>query len=265
MSNINLKNINAWSSIGTTQPLFQSAETEILSTYGDIVSVSKKAKSLRKFGQNRALATGVKELISEQGGMEILPSSNLINEVVSTDASDTQEIKIEGHILNGSDFTFVIQTVTLTGTTPVSITPMARASRLINNNATDFAGTITVYQSIAGTIHLKVAGTLGENQSLKCATTISSVDYWIVTGLIASVNKGNAAKVDFEFQYKELGKTWRTISLPFTVESGNTSVQSIEGEYFIIPKNYDVRIVATASLANTRASAEIVGKLAIIV
>ena len=166
MSNINLENINTLSS-SLTQPLFKSAEAEILSTYGDIVSVSKKAKSLRKFGQNRELANGVKELISEQGGMEILPSSNLINEVVSTDASDTQEIKIEGHTLNGSDFTFVIQTVTLTGTTPVSIVPMARASRIFNNGTTNFAGDVSVYQSVAGTVHVKATGTAGLNQSLK--------------------------------------------------------------------------------------------------
>jgi len=264
MSNINLENINTLSS-SLTQPLFKSAEAEILSTYGDIVSVSKKAKSLRKFGQNRNLSNGAQAMIWEQGGIEVLPASDLINSVVSTDPSDTQEIKIEGHTLSGSDFTFTIQTVTLTGTTPVSIVPMARASRIFNNGTTNFAGDVTVYQSVAGTVHVKATGTAGLNQSLKCATTISSVDYWIVTGIIASVNKGNTGKVDFEFQIKEFGKTWRTITMPFTVKSGDTTTISIQDEYIIIPKNADVRVVGTADSNNTLASAQLMGKLAVIV
>ena len=58
-------------------------------------------------------------------------------------------------------------------------------------------------------IHLKAG--VGNDQSLKCATSISNVDYWIVTGITLGVNKQPARSVAFKIQVKEFGKTFRTI------------------------------------------------------
>ena len=225
------------------------------------VSVREKAKSLIKFGENDDLDIGTKETIWSVGGHEVYPTSNTINRVVSTDAGDTQSVVIEGHTLSGSDFTYVTQTATLNGTTPVTLaTPLARANRLYNNGSTDFAGIVSVY-ILASTTHL-TSGSAGTNQSLKCATAISSVDYWIVTGIGLSVEGTTSANVDFELQVREYGKVFRTVYYASTNNAGRfvDFAQPI-----IVKPNSDVRMVGLSSVNNTKATAAIHGYLAVIV
>lgn len=232
---------------------------QISSDYGDTVSVYEKAKSLVKFGSNPLLAAGVEESVWSTGGTETYQTTNAINRVVSTDAGDTQEVVIEGHTISGSDFTFVTQTITLTGTTAVTLaTPLARANRMYNNGSTDFAGSITVYVN-GGTTHLTALG--DNNQSLKCATTISSVDYWIVTGFDLGVKRSNTAVVDFKLQVRESGKVFRTQY--FTSQANGGSYFSFD-QPIIIKPNSDVRVQVTSNAASTAVSASIHGYLAII-
>ena len=143
------------------------AINEINNVYSDNVSIWQKAKSLIKFGTNGDLDSSVSETIWETGGNEALKTANDIDVVVSTSASDTQSVTIEGHTISGNDLTFVSQTVNLNGTTNVSLTtPLARANRLVNNNGTDFVGDITVEDN-GTSVNLTVKGTDGQNQSKK--------------------------------------------------------------------------------------------------
>ena len=226
------------------------------------VSVAEKGKSLIKFGQNSDIDAGVQEMVWEQGGFETYKTANDIDIVVSTAGGDTQEVVIEGHTISGTDLTFVTQTVTLNGTTNVSLTtPLARANRLYNNDSTDFAGVITVEDN-GTSVHLST-GSAGNNQSLKCATATSSVDYWIITGLMVSVNRANTAVVDFELQVRLPGKVFRTqYALTSSRESGTYKVDFEQP--IIVKPNSDIRVLATSSAANTAVQAAIHGYLAIV-
>jgi hypothetical protein len=229
--------------------------------YGDTVSIWEKGKPLVKFGKNDDLDTGTRETIWETGGDETLKTANDIDIVVSTNAGDTQNVVIEGHTISGSDLTFVTQTATLNGTTNVSLTtPLARVTRLYNDDSTDFAGDITVEDN-GTSVNLTVKGTNGENQSKKCATSLSSVDYWIITGIAGGVIGSVSATVEFELQVKEAGKVWRT---QYTFNSSNYT--EVKGdEYIIVKPNSDIRIVGTSGTNNTEAIAAIRGYLAVIV
>lgn len=235
------------------------AIAEIESAYGDRVSVDTKRKSLIKFGRNDSVGT-IEEMVWLLGGMETYPTANTIDTIASDNAGDTQEVVIEGHTISGSDLTFVTQTVDLNGTTDVSLpTPLYRASRLYNNDSTDFAGTVTVSDSNAVTNHLQTSG--NNNQSLKAATSISSQDYWIVVGAVFSVNRQNSRSVDFKLQVRRVGKVFRT-RFTASVNSTGGSVQVDFEPHLIVPKNSDVRVTATSSGSDTGVDATLKGYLA---
>lgn len=249
--------------IGTQDYWIQRAIKNIESDYGDIVSVQGKNKSLIKYGVNEDIDSGTEETVWSFGGDEIYPSGNDIDIIVSTNSGDNQEVVVEGHTLSGSDLTFVTQTVTLNGTTNVNLpTPLYRANRMYNNGSSDFAGDVTVEDNGTSVNLSCLSGEI--NQSLKCATSLSSTDYWIVTAIDVSVKRANSSAVDFQLKVREFGKVWRT---KYFVSSNS----SAGGQLFqlnpciIIKKNSDIRMTAVSTVNNVGVSASIHGVLASIV
>lgn len=245
-------------------------ENLVLSAYDDQVSIFEKEKVLVKFGRNDDLGTTL-ETVWLQGGNETFAIDNDIDSISSDSADDTQEVVVEGHTISGGELTFVVQTVTLTGQDTATLsTPLYRANRLYNNGSVDFSGTVYVYESggtvtggvpqTAADIHLKTDG--NNNQSLKCATSLSSQDYWIITGLMGAVDRQQSRSVDFRLQIREYGKVFRT-RYPFSAHS-NSGSRFIQLEQPIIaPPNSDVRMLAIASGTTTVVDAAIHGYLAI--
>ena len=167
---------------------------------------------------------------------------------------------IEGHTISGSDLTFVVQTATLNGTTPVTLTtPLRDATRMFNNDSTDFAGTVSV--SDGSTDYLTSDG--GNNQSLKCAASMGSDTYWIITKLVGSVKRSNSAVVDFQLQIRESGKVWRT-KYSFSVSREAGTDQLDLDPYIIMKPNADMRVIGTSNAANTVAEAAVHGYMALI-
>jgi hypothetical protein len=72
-------------------PLIRQAINEIYETYGDIVSVDAKRKSLNKFGRNNVVGTSFETLSEFQGATsnETFVTSNLIDSISSSNMSDT--------------------------------------------------------------------------------------------------------------------------------------------------------------------------------
>ncbi len=231
--------------------------------------VDYKGKSLIKFGRNTDLAQNTVETIWPTGGNETYLTDNLITHVSSSDAGDTQDVVIEGHTIDGNgDFTFVVQTVTLDGQNAVALgTPLARATRGYVDDSTDLAGTAYIHQSdtlTAGVpdttskIHLQIEA--GENQSFKCATTISKDDYWVLTTAFAAVQKKANANIDLYLQVRLKGKVFRSI-LPLQAASdGSNAVLKIEPA-IIIPPNTDVRVVGESDTTGSAVTAWIGGYL----
>lgn len=231
---------------------------EIKSLYGDDVSISQKAKSLIKFGKNEDIQAGVAEMVWANGGIETLATGNNIDSIRSDNAGDTQTVVIEGHTISGSDLTFVVQTAVLDGTNRVVLTtPLYRATRLYNDSNVDFAGNIEIYED-GGDRHLFAP--IGSNQSLKCATSLSSVDYWLVTQAVFEVKRNANAAVDFEIQVRLSGKVFRTI---FFSSTNNTGKVVPFEQPLIIPPNSDVRVLATSNTNSTSVGASLQGYLAI--
>lgn len=241
------------------QPDVRHALDVIEGSYGHIASVDQKGKTLLKFGSNDNLGT-TEATVWEQGGIEVLPTTNSIDTVSSSSGSDTGTVVIEGHtIAANGDLIFSVQSATLSGQTKVPLgTPLARATRIYNSGSDDFVGSAYVYEDdtvsggvpqTAAKIHLRTAG--GSNQSLKCATAVSANDYWLITQMYASVKKKQAAFVDFNIQVREQGGVFRT-RIPAAVSStGGAAVQFAFKPLLVVRPNSDIRLNAVSSTSGT--------------
>ena len=230
----------------------------IFATYGDRVSVEAKNKDLLKFGRNKLCQTTKSTLMTLPAGVsnETYVSTNIITTVSSSSASDTVSITVEGHTISGGVFTFVTQTLTLTGQTQFTlVTPLARVSRVVNASATDLIGNVYVYQNDTTTAGVPDTDTLvhliveaGLNNSEKAATTISNTDYWLVTEFYGDcLEKVNTFGI-LHFEVREVGGVFIN---KIDKACNDTSPANHEFHpYLIIPKNADVRLRVSSSSAN---------------
>lgn len=239
----------------------------IRAQYGKIVLV--KEKTLFKFGQNDAVGTSEATIMGFAGSeiAETYVSDNLIDRIVSSNNTNTQTMVVEGHTIDGSGLlTFVTQTLTLTGQTPVALTtPVARVSRAYNSSGTVLASgsTIYVYESTstvtsgvpqtASKVHITVNA--AENQSLKCATSFSNVDFGLITHIYADINKKTTAIADIRLKIRLNGGVFRTVLVRTVNTAANGGFDLHLDPYVIVPNNADVIMTATASTADVSISA----------
>lgn len=225
------------------------AEREIEATFGDRVSIDRKAKSLIKFGRSAELGTIGLETVWTVGGNETYVSDNTISHISSSSALDTQEIYVEGHTVDSGEFTFVTQTATLSGNTKVSLsTPLARVSRISNNGSTEVAGRVVVYEdtTVSGgvptdetKIHIDLVD--GHQQSFKAATTFSNEDYYVMTGFYGAVSAKQSAAVDFYVEIRSPNGVFLPKACFTASSSGGNSDVSLDPA-IIVPKNSDIRV-----------------------
>ena len=256
-----------------TQALLHYAVQEIYQTYGDHVSVWDKGKSLHKFGRYDSLGTS-QITVTGLGQNETYVTTNAIDSISSSSGSDTHLVRLEGHTVSGTgtdaEFTFVTETVTLTGQTRAALsTPLARVSRLYNTSGTATVGNVYVYENTALTggvpddlskAHILMKA--GEEQSYKAATTFSNSDYFIMTNITAAVSKRTSGTVDFELQVRTAGGVFRPATR-FSLGTGQSFTRTGE-PWYIVPKNSDVRVQATGSTTSLDVNASFDGFLAIV-
>jgi hypothetical protein len=171
------------------------------------------------------------------------------------------------------DKTFSVQDATLAGQTKTALTtPLARVTRAYvksQNRATDLVGDIYIAEDVTFTsgvpgtnsaVHLMIPN--GRNQSEKCATSISSSDYWIVTEFEAAVlTKSGTIYADVDLEALRIGGVWRILEdLAVTNQSGSIIVPL--DPPIIVPANAEVRARAVSSTSNTSIEAVIRGYLA---
>jgi hypothetical protein len=239
---------------------------EVQQTYGH--KIDPKGKSLLKFGAIETLGL-TRETIWNRAGNETYISDNLITTISSDDAGDSGACALEGHTIDANgDFTFLVQYPVLNGLSEVALeTPLARASRIYNDSAIDWAGRIYVYEDdtvvlgvpqTTAKIHLQSDGAV--NNSLKAATTISKDDYWLITSVYGSVNQKTSAVVDFRYEIREKGKVFRERFLATAKQDGPAVTIALD-PCIIVPPNSDFRITGVASTTNVAASAWANGSL----
>ena len=236
------------------------AEREIQSTFGDVVSIDKKAKSLIKFGKSADLSANGTSTVWTVGGHEVYVNDNLITHISSSSAADVYEVLLECHTVSGTGqdakFSFLTQTVILQGQTKVALpTPVARVSQVFNNNGVELVGRVTVYEDVAITagvpndptkIHIDIP--VGLQGSFKAATTFSDEDYYVLTGGFGSVSLKQNAAADFYLEVREVGKVFVQRAAVSASSGGPWEIDLDPA--VIIPRNADVRITVETDTNN---------------
>ena len=236
------------------------AEREIQSTFGDVVSIDKKAKSLIKFGKSADLSANGTSTVWTVGGHEVYVNDNLITHISSSSAADVYEVLLECHTVSGTGqdakFSFLTQTVILQGQTKVALpTPVARVSQVFNNNGVELVGRVTVYEDVAITagvpndptkIHIDIP--VGLQGSFKAATTFSDEDYYVLTGGFGSVSLKQNAAADFYLEVREVGKVFVQRAAVSASSGGPWDIDLDPA--VIIPRNADVRITVETDTNN---------------
>lgn len=264
------------------------AQNVVLSTYGDTVSVADKQKNLNKFGANITVGDSFETVAKLQGATsnETYVSTNIIDSIVSSDATDTQTMVVEGHTIDVSgNLTFVTQEATLNGQTEVTLgTPLARATRMYLNASGTFdspqsvpSGTVSVYDNTDGITGgvpntdaaTKVLIDVGETQSEKCATSTSSTDYWFISTFVGGVGAsgGSADRVTFRIESRDVsgGGAWRPQGRTIVVKVGENASTEYLDPLLIVPKNHDIRVRAATNSNTAEVFAELRGVLAVVV
>ncbi|WDI44776.1 hypothetical protein [Bremerella sp. P1] len=105
--------------------LIDRAIAEIENTYGDVVSVEDKKKTLRKFGSNESVGSTTQATIMELAGSETNETfvyDNLIDSVSSGSTSNLNEVFVEGHTIAS---TVSVSSITRSSTTATVTTSSA--------------------------------------------------------------------------------------------------------------------------------------------
>lgn len=260
------------------EPLIAEALNRIYSDYGVRTSVRVKAKSLLKFGRNPNVGTSLATIWytgqDDADETYAADNTNSIDTISSSDAGDTEIVTVEGHTMSGGDKTFVTQPATLNGQNKVTLTTaLNRVTRVYHagQSDTDLVGEVYVYEDTGLTggkptdttkIHLTVPA--GLNQSEKASTSLSSIDYWILTSMRASIlEKTTNIFADVRLEVRLSGGVFRPRE-QLSVSSAGGTVTLPFAPYLVIPANADARLRAFASAGGTDVTASMQGFLATI-
>lgn len=255
-----------WSGFPASKQDVQTGDPALIHLFqvikGDYgVDVALKPKTLLKFGQNLSVGTTEASLMTLAGSevAETYVDTNVIDRVVSDDDSNTQTLRLEGHSIDGSgNFNFIVQSVTLTGQTPVTLsTPVCRTSRSYVSSGATLAANSKVYfyeststvtsgvPQTASKVHLIVLA--GDNGTEKAATTFSYLDYGLITHIYGGVNKKTAASADIYLKIKAPGAPFRTILKRSVNSAGKVDFDLPLKPYMLIPRNHDILMTGIAS------------------
>lgn len=263
----------SFGAFGQSDVALKFAQSIIATSFGDNVSVDLKSKTLRKFGENYDIDAGVSEQVWYTGGNETLSTTNDITTVSSSNASDTQNIYVEGHYFDANgDKIFHTQSVTLNGQNKVTLSqPLCRATRSFTDDSTETLGDVYVYKdgtisagvpTDASTIH--ITQPIEYQQTLKCATSVSNTDYWLIQSATFSVLKSASASVDFTIWIRDDGGVFRPVAV-FGVASAGSPFQKLFSNPIIVKPNSDVKVTAESNANNTAVSAVLDGLFAKII
>jgi len=237
-----------------TTGFFEHAAAEILETYGHRVKIGRK--SLHKFGRNEDAGTSETEIVAF-GSTPVRSTTNSIDTVSSSNATDTQTLRVEGCTIVGNVLTEVIQNVTLTGQTKKLLgTPLSRVTRIANvSNATATLGDVYAYEDTTisagvptdpATIGNKM--TIEAQSTLLAGTSVGSTNYLILCNAYSYLGKKQSAVANINLETNLVGFVPRTI-----LQAGIGTYRNMDHDFFpfyIVRPNSDILIT---SLSDTLA------------
>lgn len=236
-----------------------------------------EARTFLKFGRNVNIQTTETTVMALPSGQTsetyVVDGTNPIDSISTNNAANNQTIYYEGHyfIEGTTDLKFTTGTKALNGTTNRIALDRgyARITRALVLGATRLVANSNVYffenSALTGgvpndgtKVHLILeAGTATEpiNQSEKCATAIEYFKALAITHFKITVQKKQAADVDFRIRVREMGGLF----LPKDEGAIDTTAQSsliipYDPPLFVLP-NSDILIGATASVAGAEVTA----------
>ena len=264
-------------------PRIQHALDVIYQTYGDRVSVDDKKKDLLKFGYKNATVSTSEETIgrfqSTSVLREVFASTNTVDSIVCDSTAYTGLVTVEGQYFTDTSMTFLSQTATMNSQTPVTLgTALGRATRMYTNTAFPtstalvyvYDGTLATGVSTDGIPTAAAATKLMmdaiERQSGKSGTSISSVDYWIATEILAAAQQKAGGYGQVRMRTRQIGDEFRTSAPKFPLDATVGNVVAIPIEPFlIVPKNSDVEMTFESSSSGLSLMCAVSGYLAKIV
>lgn len=255
---------------------------EFMSGYA-ITKGSDGKGNIDKFGVNRQIDSGsTPEDVWENGGVyNFSPVTTLtkdaednitnfvgnanITQIASSSILDTQEIIVIGL---GADGYEVIQTVTLLGQTPVTLsTPLWRVYRALNNSNgntitgnpdTNIQGTVyiatsdAIYSGGVPTVNEEVRAIIGSsNQTLMAIYTVPrGKTGYLVKGIVGTSRAQSTGALTFQYLSRRVGKNL-AVSFEGTVSAGGSSFFKDERSFpDKIPELTDILIRINDSSAN---------------
>lgn len=212
---------------------------------------------INKFGRNTDIDT-TQEDVWTGGGTYTYSTTADITHVVSSSASDTFEVEVQGLDTNWEQVT---QTKTLTGTTGVALdTPLIRVFRMKNNSGTIAVGTIQV--GVGAVTSAFTAGNLrgniviGFGQTLMAQYTIPLAKTGILTGWWADINKTNTTgALDVNLWARSDGGVWRIQSTVGLQALGTSHFQHFYKPYAVYSAKTDLKVTGIGSTNNFDVSA----------
>ena len=241
------KDVNMWAALACNE-IFAETRTRTIMTPFTTISLGKAAIDAQ--ATPTTIAPFPSGIFNES-----YVSDNLITQVVSSSAADTQLVRVSGSRQTPEgDWVFSQEEFNLTGQTPVTLsTPLIRVNFLENQDSTDLAGDISVFRDGTATggvpddpaeVHL--LNPAGDNRSHKGAFSIPS-NYWgFLVSMGCAIGEGNSgANAAIELQVREFGgvfkEQWGTVLRP----QGGAVLPPSEIQPFIrLPPKSDVRAVA---------------------
>ena len=206
-----------------------------LAAAGDISDFSV----VNKFGQNNDLNSTTFEDIWDGGGLYSYPADGTapITKVDSSSASDTNTVEVQGLDIDGN---LVVQTATLTGTTPVTLTtPLWRVFRMKNNSDTDYVGTVQCVNDADDATYAQIA--IGNNQTLMALYTIpAGKTGYLVHGSAAISDNNRAVAASGRFLARPYGGVFQ-----LKETFGLTDSSPYQHKYYLpfkAPEKTDIRV-----------------------
>lgn len=204
-----------------------------------------------KFGVNQMIEPSTDpEDLWEFGGLYTYDADGTapIVSLVSDNASDTEEISIQGLDIDGN---LVTQLITLTGTTRVAlITPLWRVFRMFNNGANYLLGTVYCYAGtspVPANADVRAIIDSTNGQTLMSLYTIpkGKVGY-LYRGELGVELEGNAGALaeyaHCHYESRRFGKTFRVKKAVTLLVGGSAIYQDRRSFPDIIPSLTDVKL-----------------------
>ena len=202
--------------MGNYDPKMAFLLSEIKSTYDDSCVINRK--SLHKFGRHDDLDTADLEAEINYLGIDpVLSETNSITHFSSSDASDTQVIRVEGCTISSGVLTFTTQDITLAGQTKTALTtPLGRVTRIANIASTvETNGDVYVYED--GTVSggggiptdLTTVGNVmsaADQSTLFAGTSIASTNYFLCNGFYAYLGRRTSGFADIRFKIEQMAQ-----------------------------------------------------------